>query len=175
MELWDIYDRNRVTAGKTMLRGSSFADGAYHLVVQICIFNSQGQMLIQQRQPFKDGWPGMWDITAGGSAVAGESSQSAAQRELFEEIGYRMDFQNSRPHISVSFEKSYVDYYLAEADADVQKLQLQAEEVQKVKWAAKEEILCMLEAGTFVPYYSSFLCLLFDMRRGYGSLGSDER
>ena len=87
MELWDVYDKDRVKTGETMERGSAFADGAYHLVVHVCIFNSKGEMLIQQRQPFKEGWPNLWDLTVGGSAVAGESSGEAAKRELFEEIG----------------------------------------------------------------------------------------
>ena len=51
MELWDLYDENRVNLGKTMVRGEKQHDGVYRIVVHACIFNSQGQMLIQQRQP----------------------------------------------------------------------------------------------------------------------------
>lgn len=59
--------------------------GTYHLVVHVCVFNQKGEMLIQQRQPFKQGWPNLWDVTMGGSALAGETSQQAAMRELKEE------------------------------------------------------------------------------------------
>ena len=55
MELWDIYDKDRNKTGRTMKRGEPMKDGDYHLVVHICIFSSDGKMLIQQRQPFKDG------------------------------------------------------------------------------------------------------------------------
>ena len=55
MELWDVYDVDRQLTGKTMVRGEPFEKGAYHIVVHICVFNSEGQMLIQQRQPFKHG------------------------------------------------------------------------------------------------------------------------
>lgn len=34
-------------------------DGEYHLAVHVCIFNSENQLLIQQRQPYKGGWPNM--------------------------------------------------------------------------------------------------------------------
>ena len=88
MELWDIYDKNRNKTGKTMIRGQQYKDDSYHLVVHVCIFNGEGKMLIQQRQPFKEGWPDLWDITVGGSAVSGESSEKAAEREVLEEIGY---------------------------------------------------------------------------------------
>ncbi|MCG4775257.1 NUDIX domain-containing protein, partial [Lawsonibacter sp. DFI.5.51] len=67
--------------GETMVRGSKFKENTYLLVVHVCIFNLEGKMLIQQRQPFKDVWPNMWDITVGGSAVSGDTSQLAAERE----------------------------------------------------------------------------------------------
>jgi isopentenyldiphosphate isomerase len=59
MELWDVYDINRNKANKTMVRGEPFEIGNYHLVIHVCIFNSDNKMLIQQRQPFKEGWPNM--------------------------------------------------------------------------------------------------------------------
>lgn len=168
MELWDVYDINRNKTNKTMVRGEAFEKDAYHLVVHVCIFNSKGEMLIQQRQPFKEGWPNMWDITVGGSAIKGDTSQSAAERELFEEIGLRVDFTNSRPHISINFEKGFDDVYLIEQDVDINQLSLQYEEVQKVKWASKEEIFSMIESGEFIPYYHSLIQLFFDIRKQYG-------
>ena len=169
MELWDIYDKDRMKTGKTMERDSAFSEGEYHLVVHICIFNSEGEMLVQQRQPFKEGWSGMWDITVGGSAVAGDSSQTAAQREIFEELGYKMNFRDVRPHLTVNFDKGFDDYYLVEADVDITKLQLQYEEVKQVKWATKEMILKMIDSGEFVPYYKNLIELLFDMRKKFGA------
>lgn len=168
MELWDVYDINRNKTNKTMVRGEAFEKDAYHLVIHVCIFNSKGEMLIQQRQPFKEGWPNMWDITVGGSAIKGDTSQSAAERELFEEIGLRVDFTNSRPHISINFEKGFDDVYLIEQDVDINQLSLQYEEVQKVKWASKEEIFSMIESGEFIPYYKSLIQLFFDTRKKYG-------
>ncbi|GKX66724.1 NUDIX hydrolase [Inconstantimicrobium mannanitabidum] len=168
MELWDVYDINRNKTNKTMVRGEAFEKDAYHLVIHVCIFNSNGQMLIQQRQPFKEGWPNMWDITVGGSAIKGDTSQSAAERELFEEIGLRVDFTNSRPHISINFEKGFDDVYLIEQDVDINELSLQYEEVQRVKWASKEEIFSMIESGEFIPYYKSLIQLFFDTRKQYG-------
>ena len=169
MELWDIYDKERVNTGQTMVRGSDFAEGHYHLVVHVCIFNSKGEMLIQQRQPFKKGWSNMWDITVGGSAIAGDLSHTAAERELLEEIGYKIDLSDIRPHFSVNFEFGFDDYYLIEEDIDINKLILQYEEVQKVKWASKDEIIKMLEDGIFIPYYKNLIELFFEMRKKYSA------
>lgn len=85
MERWDLYTKDRAKTGRTMVRGEEQPAGTYRIVVNICIFNSRGEMLIQQRQPFKSGWSNLWDITAGGHAVAGETSAIAAERELREE------------------------------------------------------------------------------------------
>jgi isopentenyldiphosphate isomerase len=169
MELWDIYDINRINTGKTLERGSKFEPGSYHLVVHICIFNSKGEMLIQQRQPFKNGWPNKWDITVGGSAISGESSQMAAERELFEEIGYKVNLKNVRPHFSINFKVGFDDFYLLVDDLDISKLRLQYDEVQQVKWASKDEILRLLSTDEFIPYYKSLIEMCFEMIQGYGA------
>ncbi|WP_313340462.1 NUDIX domain-containing protein [Sedimentibacter sp.] len=173
MELWDVYDINRNKTDKTMARGEDFEENCYHLVVHICIFNSKGEMLIQQRQPFKKGWSNMWDVTVGGSAVKGDNSQNAAERELFEEIGLKIDLTNVRPHITINFKNGFDDYYLIEQDIDINELSLQYEEVQKVKWASMEEIFSMIDDGQFIPYYKSLIQLLFDNRKQYGSIRID--
>ena len=167
MDLWDIYNSERVKTGKVMERGKNFEDGAYHLVVHVCIFNSKNEMLIQQRQPFKDDWSNLWDFTAGGSAISGDNSYIAAERELFEEIGLRMDFSNIRPHLTINFEFGFDDYYLVEVDVEIEKLNLQYEEVQAVKWVSKDKILEMVDNGEFISYYKSLIELLFEMRHKY--------
>lgn len=164
LEIWDVYDRDRKRTGKTMIRGGEFKENAYHLVVHVCIFNSNDEMLIQQRQPFKEGWPNMWDVTVGGSAVSGDSSNTAAEREVFEEIGYKIDLTNKCPALTVNFDRGFDDIYIIKDDIDLNILKLQYEEVQRVKWANKDEIIRKINNGEFIPYYNSFIELLFDMK-----------
>ena len=45
----------------------------------------------------------MWDLTAAGSALQGESSWQAAEREVAEEIGLKIDLSNKRPIFSINF------------------------------------------------------------------------
>ncbi|OSB08523.1 NUDIX hydrolase [Paraclostridium bifermentans] len=169
MEIWDLYDKDRIKTGETMVRGSQFKENTYHLVVHVCIFNLEGKMLIQQRQPFKDGWPNMWDITVGGSAVSGDTSQLAAEREVYEEIGYKLSLDGIRPSLTINFDKGFDDIYLIQKDIDISKLKLQYEEVQSVKWASKEEILSMIDEEIFIPYHKSLIDLLFFMRTSKNS------
>ena len=169
MERWDIYTADRVKTGRTWPRGTELKDGDYHLVVHVCLFNKQGQMLIQQRQPFKEGWPNMWDLSVGGSATAGDTSQTAAERELFEELGLSLSFEGRRPQLTVPFEVGFDDYYLIETEVDLTTLTLQEEEVQTVKWATEDEIITGIREGVFISYHEPLIRLLFILRHQYGA------
>ena len=172
MELWDIYDENRALKNETMVRGEQIKDGDYHLVIHVCVFNNKGEMLIQKRQPFKSGYSGLWDVTVGGSAVSGDTSRKAAERELFEEVGIQHDFTGIQPHLTLNFYHGFDDIYLIEKEVDINTLKLQYEEVEKVMWADEEQILAMIESGEFIPYYPELIRLLFTMR---GPLGAHKR
>lgn len=170
MEFWDIYDKDRCLKDGSMVRGDKFKNGDYHLVVHMCIFNANGEMLIQQRQPFKEGWPNLWDVTVGGSAVAGDNSQKAIEREISEEIGYTCELSDERPFFTVNYETGFDDWYLIEREIDITKLSLQYEEVQAIKWVDKAQILQMINTGEFIPYYPCFVELLFLMRNQRGCI-----
>lgn len=169
MELWDLYDLDRKKLNETMIRGDKQREGVYRIIVHICLFNSKGEMLIQKRQPFKSGFSGMWDITVGGSAVSGDDSHSAASRELKEELGIDIDLKDQRPALTVNFKLGFDDMYCVTKDVDIDSLTLQYEEVEKVKWAGREEIFEMLEDGTFIPYHKSLIDLLFYMKDHSGA------
>ncbi|GEL05286.1 NUDIX domain-containing protein [Rummeliibacillus sp. G93] len=169
MEMWDVYDKDRKLTGKQMRRGDAFEQGDFHLVIHVCLFNQQGEMLIQQRQPNKDHWQNMWDLTVGGSALAGETSQQAAEREVEEEIGLVLNLQKLRPSVTVNFEYGFDDYYVSEIDVDLRKLPLPTEEVSQVKWAAKDAIFHLISEGQFIPYHESLISLLFDTRHMIGA------
>ena len=169
MELWDLYTRDRIPTGETHQRGKPLPAGRYHMVVHVVIFNSQGQMLIQQRQPFKEGWPNLWDITVGGSAVAGDDSRIAAEREVMEEIGLAIDLSHEQPKLTIPFDVGFDDIYTLVQDVDLSALHLQESEVQAVKWADEQEVLAMLADGRFIPYHRAFIELLFALKDSRGA------
>ena len=169
MELFDLYTEDRVKNGRTMVRGEPVPEGCYRIVVHICIFDSEGRMLIQQRQPFKHGWSNMWDITVGGSAVAGDDSRSAAERETREELGLEIDLSEVRPSLTLYWEHGFDDYYLLTQDVDPESLHLQYEEVQAVRWADRDEIMQMIDDGRFIPYDKGLIDLLFFQRNHRGA------
>ena len=174
MELWDVYDEERRLTGRTMVRDEAYPEDGYHLVVHACVFNSRGEMLLQRRHPEKDGWPGMWDITMGGSAVAGDDSRRAAERELMEEMGIRADFSGVRPVLTKNAPHIFDDYYFLQRDIPLEQLRLQPEEVCDAKWADEAEALRLLDAGEFIPYHKSFISLLYGLNRTGGNIHTYE-
>ncbi len=174
METFDLYTREREKTNRTVLRGEAIPEGFYHIVVHVCVFNSDEKMLIQQRQPFKKGWSGMWDISVGGSAVSGETSRDAAERETLEEIGLKISLENIRPLLTVHFDRGFDDIYTVNQDIDINSLSLQPEEVRAVKWAPAEEIISMIDSGVFIPYHKELIRLLFFMRNHRGTFVRDD-
>ena len=166
-EVWDVYDVNRQRTGKTILRENSWGNERYHLIVHVGIFNREGKMLIQKRCHQKRAWPDLWDVSAGGSALAGEESWQAAERETMEEIGLRLNLRDVRPHFSINYERGFDDFYAVTADVDPENLTFQETEVAEAKWASLEEIREMLQDHRFTPYFPGVLELLFQTHDNY--------
>lgn len=77
-----------------------------HRAFSVFIFNSRGEMLLQQRSPNKYHSGGLWTNACCSHPAPGEETQNAAARRLKEELGfstelkgafsfmYRTDFEN---------------------------------------------------------------------------------
>lgn len=87
IEKWDAYDKyfNKIADG-SLIRGEVIPDGVYHLVGEIIVKHTDGTYLLMQRD-YKKQFGGKWELTAGGSALQGESPLECAIRELREETG----------------------------------------------------------------------------------------
>lgn len=87
MEIWDAYNaRFEKIENKILVRGEKIPDGLFHLVCDILVKHTDGTYLLMQRD-FKKHFGGMWEATAGGSALSGETPLECAERELREETG----------------------------------------------------------------------------------------
>ncbi len=142
MEYWDLYDENRHKLNKKAKRGDYLQDGEYHLVVNAWIKNSKGEFLITQRSANKS-HPLMWECT-GGSALMGEESLEAAKREVKEELG--IDISDVEGIFIGSTNRYYegcpdiLDVWLFNYDVSLDKVKIQKEEVNDVKWASRKTI-----------------------------------
>ena len=165
MEFWDVYDKFRRAKGFKVMRGGDkrLAKGEYHLTSHVCVFALYGRMLVQRRADFKSLWGGLWDISASGSVLAGESTGEGAERELFEELGVKADLRDEQPRATFYHENCISDYFVVRADVPLETVRIQKSEVAEVGYATREEILAMIDDGRFIPYKKSFIEMMFDM------------
>jgi 8-oxo-dGTP pyrophosphatase MutT (NUDIX family) len=82
----DIVDEHDVVV-RTVPRAEMRRDRLRHRGVFIAVFTTDNRLVIHQRSPDKDVWPSRWDLGAGGVVDAGEFYETAARRELAEELG----------------------------------------------------------------------------------------
>ena len=173
MEYWDLSDDESKKVG-TIERSQPVPEGLNRLVVHICVFNSKGEMLIQQRSASKKSLPNVWDMTLGGCVQAGETSRQGAKRELSEELGLNFDFSNERPFFTINFKSGFDDFFIIEKDIQLKDVVFKDNEVQAVKWAGKEEILKMIDDGKFVNFYKPLILTIFEMRENRGCMPKEK-
>ena len=151
-EKWDIIDEHGNLSGRTVLRGNvRLKPGEYHLVVHIWVVSSDGKILIQRRSDTKKLMPGEWAAT-GGAAISGEDSFTAAQRELFEELGIMSDKNTLKKALRIKRRNSLLDIWFIKSDVETSKLKLQESEVADSKWVTAEELKVMVENEEFHNY-----------------------
>lgn len=84
-----VDDRDRVIDRRP--RREIHASGLRHRAVHILLFNEQGRLFLQKRSMKKDLNKGLWDTSAAGHVDDGESYDSCAPRELWEELGVKAE------------------------------------------------------------------------------------
>ena len=145
MELWDAYDQSENKLGFTLVRGESIPEGAFHLVCNILVRHENGKFLLMRRDLRKEGYPGMYELSAGGSALCGETPEVCAHRELLEETGIDCPRITELAKRSNS-ETLYHDYY-AITDCDPDSIRLQEGETIGYLWADKAQVYALLADG----------------------------
>lgn len=170
MEQWDLYDQDRKISGKKIFRGEAIPKGYYCLAVSVWIFNSKGEILLTLRSPQKESWAGYWENT-GGAAIAGETSQQAAIRELKEETGILADKDQLQLLSQSKWDKGFMDIYAICVDIPIQAIQLQAGETQDAQWVNWQILqqMCIQQkiAKPISDRFQEIKSLLFDFRQQY--------
>ena len=141
MELWDAYDKDfRKIQGITLIRGEAIPEGTFHLVCDVIVRHADGSYLLMQRDKRKH-FGGMWEATAGGSAIQNESPLECAARELQEETGITSDNLVEIGRVR-SRDTIYVEY-LCVTDCKKDSVTLQEGETSAYKWVSRMELVSM--------------------------------
>ena len=143
VEIWDAYDRqfNKIK-NVTLVRGENIPDNMYHLVCDIIVKHNDGTYLLMQRD-YKKHFGGMWELTAGGSALKDEVPIECAIRELKEETGIiSSDLKEIKRLVNDRNHSIYVEY-LCITCCDKNSITLQEGETINYKWVDRIELLKM--------------------------------
>ena len=156
MELWDAYNSDFVRIpGVVLIRGESIPEGMYHLVCDVIVRHTDGDYLLMQRDPRKH-YGGMWEATAGGSALQGEAPLECALRELREETGSPADTLSGVGKTTDGTQTIYMEY-LCVTDAEKDSITLQEGETVAYKWVSREELTQMKKDQLVTERMQKFL------------------
>lgn len=164
MEIWDLYDKDGNLTGETWERRHSnfrqIPDGRYHIVSDILVRHVDGTFLLTKRHPDKDVYPGYWEASAGGSAVAGETAEECAARELLEETGIVSDSFELINRTFRDKSHSLVYSFITTVDCDKDSIVLQEGETTEYKWVDAAGLIAYSESDlaikTSVERYKDF-------------------
>ncbi len=149
MEIWDAYLEDGSLAGVDLIRGDQIPYGLFHLVSEIIVRHKDGTYLLMQRDYNKINNPGLYEASAGGSALKGETALEAAKRELKEETGIESN-ELIQIYCCKSKDTLYVGY-LCESEWDKQSINLQKEETISFIWLGKQDFLNLINSDKYIP------------------------
>lgn len=155
MERWDAYDGDfRRMEGVSLVRGEPIPAGVYHLVCDVLVRHTDGSYLLMRRDPRKH-YGGLWEATAGGSALQGEAPLDCARRELREETGIQAEELRELGRVR-SADTHYVEF-LCVTDGPKDRVTLQEGETVAYRWVSREELIALRNGELVTKRMQGFL------------------
>ena len=159
MEMIDIYDENKEKTGEILPRGKGLKKGQYMLYVLAVLEDEYGKLLATKRSNDKKWGAGAWEIP-GGSAKAGEDSQTAVLREVSEETGLEIDKNKGklvysyRNEDAESGDNYFVDIYHFKGCFDKSKIKVNPDEVTDYRFVDVDDMEELEKEEGFLHYES---------------------
>ncbi len=139
-----------------------------HRAISVNIFNSKGEMLIQQRGLNKYHWAGKWSNTCCSHPRKGESFKEAAERRLFEELGFKTPLTEAFHFIYKAHDKKsdlteyeYDTVFTGVYDTG---FNFNKNEIEAVAWIRPDDLLKDIEANP-EKYSFWFKIILDEMKK----------
>lgn len=134
-EIFDVVNERDEVVGQRS-RAEVHRLGLLHRAVHVLVFNSRGEVFLQQRSLLKDRQPGLWDSSSSGHVDSGEEYDACAVRELREELGLSLPAPPRRLFrvpASAQTDQEHLWVYRCEAEGP---FTLAPDEIQAGDWFA---------------------------------------
>lgn len=155
-EFFDVVDEDDCPI-KVMKRSEVHELGLRHRAVHLFLFNSRQQLLIHLRSEDKEEFPGVWTSSASGHVSAGEDYDSAADREVFEELGIRVPLSLvTKVAACPQTCNEFTQLYSAVSDDPIR---FDPVEIQQIRWVDIDELKAEIQR-TPLLFSPAFLLLL---------------
>ncbi len=162
-EYVDVVDENDNLI-EIKLKSHVHNDGRWHRVANVWILNYKGEILLQKRSPDKETFANLWDVSSAGHLKAGEDYESAAIRELEEELGVEVgpeeltflwkhsvqEYDESKGILDREFQK----VYFLNLDWKIDRFEIQNEEISKIEFFKADRLKQMYDD----PDWRKLLC-----------------
>lgn len=141
-ELIDIYDENNNSLNIKKTRKEVRENNLWHRTIQVLIYNSNKEIMLQLRNKNKKLFPDLWDFSVAGHIDSGGNEIDTAVREIEEEIGLKVKkeelqfykIKKLNPKYKQYTDNKHVYVFLLKKDIEIKELKIQKEEVQELKW-----------------------------------------
>ena len=139
----DLYNSRLELSGRTYFKGDKIPESYYPMVVMVAIQNSNEEFLMQKRVESKGG---DWGVT-GGHPKHGETPEQGIITEVKEELGIDIsNYEIEEFQRGCDGKNCYIMYY-TKIDLDINKLEIQLDELSEVKWFRMEKLQNMVDMG----------------------------
>ena len=149
-EVVQILTEDGKQTGERINKSIAHKEGICHGISAIALINNNGRLLIQKRSSNKSTEPNKWDLSGAGHIDIDETPEQAAVRELFEEIGIKVEIEELKL-IDTFLHKTRLDnntfinhftyLFLVHKDIDINNIKMQESEVSSVLFVDKEKYI----------------------------------
>ena len=174
--LWQLYDTQcRPLPGRGAAKQTVAVRGLLHGAAHVWVWRRRKgavELLVQRRASYKVNWPGLYDKSAGGHLLLGETPMRAALRKTRTELGLllpleRIEYvgrQHWCTHIDGTglLENEFQWLYMTEFQDYA--LHLNKDEVAEIKWVPASQVVQELARRSasliYVPYGAAYAAML---------------
>ncbi len=147
MEYLQVFDekKNRLEEKVSRDKKYDLPEDRRFMIVLIFIENSKGELLLQKTSKSRHSCI----ATTGGHVTYGDSALGTVIKECKEELGIDVSANDITYVDTVLFKNCFLETFYTKMEIDPNKLTLQTEEVENVKWYTQDEIATFIENGEF--------------------------